>query len=96
MLRRNGISLRAIRERVTNDEIRAGTGLLLRRTAGAPSPIFAAAALTALPDRACRWPAGDPSKAEFSFCREPRLGRHFYCQNHLEAAYRQEGNRNGV
>jgi len=86
MLRRNGISLRAIREPVTNGETRPGTGLLLRRTSGSPSAVFGAAALTSLPDSACRWPSGDPDKPEFSFCTKTRLGRHSYCEGHLAAA----------
>ncbi len=91
LLRRNGISLRAVREQAASKDRRLGTGLLLRRTGGGPSAAFGAAALAALPDSSCRWPLGDPSEPEFSFCTLPRCRRHSYCEHHLaRARYRLE------
>jgi GcrA cell cycle regulator len=86
LLRRNGISLRGIREQIGKKEFGPGLGLLLRRSASTPSATFGAAALASLPESSCRWPSGDPANPGFSFCSERRLRRHSYCSRHLEAA----------
>jgi hypothetical protein len=89
-LRRQGISLRALREKAKKAEIYKGTGLLLRRPAAGPSAAYGAAALSNLPDGACRWPLGDPARPGFAFCGAPRLGRRSYCGSHLGQAVQQE------
>ncbi len=82
VLRRHGISLRALREKAKKPES-GGTGLLLRRTSGAPSAIYGATALASLPDGACRWPLGDPAEPGFAFCGAAKLLRHSYCPEHF-------------
>jgi GcrA cell cycle regulator len=89
VLRRHGISLRALRES-GKGSTRPGTGLLLRRTNGAPSATYGALALAALPEGACRWPIGDPAKRSFAFCGAPRLGRRSYCAKHFAQALQCE------
>jgi hypothetical protein len=61
VLRRNGISLRALRDHAKKEEVSEGGGLVVRRPLG-PSATCGAAALEALPDRACRWSLGDPAE----------------------------------
>jgi len=90
VLRRHGISLRALRERAKKPDSYKGTGLLLRRPAAGPSAAYGAAALTLLPDGACRWPLGDPAEPGFAFCGAPRLGRGPYCGGHLGEAFQHE------
>jgi hypothetical protein len=89
-LRRQGISLRALREYTKKAENYKGTGLLLRRPAAGPSAAYGAAALAFLADGACRWPLGDPAGPGFAFCGAPRLGRRSYCGVHLGQALRHE------
>jgi GcrA cell cycle regulator len=89
-LRRQGISLRALRERARRGENHKGTGLLLRRPAAGPSAVYGAAALAFLADSACRWPLGDPAGPGFAYCGAPRLGRRPYCGVHLSQAVRHE------
>jgi hypothetical protein len=89
-LRRQGISLRALREKVRKAKNYKGTGLLLRRPAAGPFAVYGAAALAFLPDGACRWPLGDPAGPGFAFCGAPRLGRRPYCGLHLGQAFRHE------
>ncbi|MGO9546398.1 MAG: GcrA family cell cycle regulator [Rhodomicrobium sp.] len=86
-LRRNGISLRAIRREAKKGERLEGTGLVVRRSNVGPSATFGAAALFVLPDGACRWPLGDPAERGFAFCGAPRLGRASYCRDHLHRAF---------
>jgi GcrA cell cycle regulator len=90
-LRRHGISLRAIRQYGRSASVSERIGLLIRRSPAGPSAIYGAAALAALPDGACRWPLGDPSKPSFAFCSAPRFGRASYCQHHLAKASAREG-----
>jgi hypothetical protein len=89
-LRRQGISLRALRDKAKKGDHCKGTGLLLRRPAAGPSAVYGAAALAILPDGACRWPLGDPAGPGFAFCGAPRLGRAPYCGIHLGQALRHE------
>jgi hypothetical protein len=89
-LRRQGISLRAIRESAKKAENYKGTGVLLRRPAGSPSAVYGAAALSLLPDYACRWPLGDPAEPGFAFCGAPRPRRQPYCGGHLSQALHDE------
>jgi len=93
VLRRQGISLRALREKAKKAEHHKGTGLLLRRPAAGPSAVYGAAVLAFLPDGACRWPLGDPAKPGFAFCGAPRLSRRPYCSSHLSQAL-QHGDAN--
>ncbi len=86
-LRRNGISLRAIREYSKRRERSQSAGLVVRRPAGSPSAIYGAAALERLPDDACRWSMGDPAEPDFAFCSAPVLGRWPYCPAHLAKAF---------
>ncbi len=90
LLRRNGISLRALRERAKREEISEG-GLVVRRSTLAPSATYGAAALENLPDDACRWSFGDPAEPDFAFCGQPVMGRSPYCSIHLEKAFHHEG-----
>jgi GcrA cell cycle regulator len=90
VLRRQGISLRALREKARRAENYKGTGLLLRRPAAGPSAVYGAAALAFLPDSACRWPLGDPAGPGFAYCGAPRLGRRPYCGLHVSQALRHE------
>jgi GcrA cell cycle regulator len=89
-LRRQGISLRAIRQYGRKERATEGLGVVVRRSAEGPSAVYAAAALATLPDGACRWPLGDPSKPDFAFCAAPRLGRASYCRHHLAKAFEPE------
>ena len=66
VLRRNGISLRAIREHAKRKEPSEG-GLVVRRSTIGPSATYGAAALENLPDHACRWSLGDPADPNFAF-----------------------------
>lgn len=89
-LRRAGISLRALRHHAKKEQVSEGMGVVVRRSAVGPSAIYGAAALGILPDGACRWPVGDPSEPDFSFCGAPRLGRSSYCCDHLARAFERE------
>jgi len=89
-LRRHGISLRAIRQYSRKERATEGIGVVVRRSTEGPSAVYAAAALAILPDGACRWPVGDPSKPDFAFCAAPRFGRASYCQHHLAKAFEPE------
>ncbi len=89
-LRRQGISLRAIRQYSRKERATEGLGVVVRRSTEGPSAVYAAAALATLPDGACRWPLGDPSKPDFAFCAAPRLGRASYCRHHLAKAFEPE------
>jgi hypothetical protein len=82
VLRRNGISLRALRQEARKRENNEQGGLVIRRSNIGPSATYGAAALAALPDNACRWPLGDPAEADFAFCGAPRFGRGPYCRCH--------------
>jgi GcrA cell cycle regulator len=88
-LRRRGISLRALREAAMKGENKA-TGLLLRRPITGPAAAYGAAALTLLPDGACRWPLGDPAEPGFAFCGAPQMGRWPYCSRHRGQAIQHE------
>jgi GcrA cell cycle regulator len=90
VLRRQGISLRAIRETAKRAENHKGTGLLLRRPAAGPTATYGAAALSLLPEGACRWPLGDPAEPGFAFCGAPRVRLRPYCGSHLGQALRHE------
>ena len=93
-LRRNGISLRAVRQYAKKPSSSEGLGLVIRRSTAGPSAVHGAAALLLLPDRACRWPLGDPSKPDFAFCCAPRFGHASYCRQHLAEAF-EAGDRHG-
>jgi GcrA cell cycle regulator len=93
-LRRHGISLRAVREYAKKTSVSEGMGVVVRRSTAGPSAVYGAAALVLLPDGACRWPLGDPSKPDFSFCGAARFGRASYCRHHLAEAF-EPGNRHG-
>ncbi len=87
VLRRNGISLRALREEAKKRESSEGGGLVIRRSNIGPSASYGAAALASLPDGACRWPLGDPAEPDFAFCGAPRPGRGPYCRCHRSLAF---------
>ncbi len=89
-LRRNGISLRAIRQCNKKANASEGLGLVVRRSTAGPSAVYGAAALAMLPEGACRWPLGDPSKQDFAFCGAARSGRASYCRHHLVKAFEPE------
>jgi GcrA cell cycle regulator len=89
VLRRNGISLRALRDHAKKEEVSEGGGLVVRRPLG-PSATYGAAALEALPDRACRWSLGDPAEPGFAFCGAPIAGRWPYCPAHVAQAFHHE------
>jgi hypothetical protein len=88
VLRRNGISLRAIREHAKRKESSEG-GLVVRRSTIGPSATYGAAALEKLPDHACRWSLGDPADPNFSFCGAPVAGRAPYCTTHLGQSFQR-------
>ena len=88
VLRRNGISLRALREHARKKDSTEG-GLVVRRSAIGPSAIYGAAALENLPNGACRWALGDPAEPDFSFCGAPVAGRSPYCTTHLGQAFQR-------
>lgn len=90
LLRRNEISLRALRDGKKREEI-SERGLVVRRSSIGPSATYGAAALEALPSGACRWPVGDPAEPDFCFCGAPSAGHRPYCSAHLAQAFRQEG-----
>ena len=87
-LRRNGISLRAIREHAKRKEPSEG-GLVVRRSTIGPSATYGAAALENLPDHACRWSLGDPADPNFAFCGAPVAGRAPYCTTHLGQSFQR-------
>ncbi len=88
VLRRNGISLRALREHARRKETSEG-GLVVRRSTIGPSATYGAAALESLPNDACRWSLGDPAEPNFTFCGAPVAGRSPYCTTHLGQAFRR-------
>lgn len=88
VLRRNGISLRALREHAKRKEPSEG-GLVVRRSTIGPSATYGAAALENLPNDACRWSLGDPADPNFTFCGEPVAGRSPYCNTHLGQAFQR-------
>jgi len=90
LLRRNGISLRALRDRAKREEKTEG-GLVVRRSALGPSATYGAAALEKLPDGACRWSLGDPAEPGFQFCGAPVDGRSPYCGKHRVQAFHRRG-----
>jgi GcrA cell cycle regulator len=90
VLRRNGISLRALREQAKRKEVSEGGGLVIRRTPG-PSATYGAAALESLADSACRWSLGDPAEPDFAFCGAPVSGRWPYCPVHVSQAFQYGG-----
>ena len=90
VLRRNGISLRALREHSRRKESAEG-GLVVRRSTIGPSATYGAAALENLPNNACRWSLGDPAEPNFTFCGAPVAGRSPYCATHHGQAF-QRGN----
>jgi len=85
-LRRNGISVRALRREAKKNAGSESAGLVIRRSSVGPSATYGAAALAVLPDGACRWPLGDPAEPNFAFCGAPRLKRASYCCDHLRQA----------
>ncbi|MFY9640950.1 MAG: GcrA family cell cycle regulator [Rhodomicrobium sp.] len=91
VLRRNGISLRALRQHVKDGQPIEGMGLVIRRSKGGSSATYGAAALADLDEGACRWPQGDPAKPGFAFCGAPKLGRASYCRDHLSQAFERDG-----
>jgi GcrA cell cycle regulator len=88
VLRRNGISLRALREHAKRKEPSEG-GLVVRRSTIGPSATYGAAALENLPNDACRWSLGDPADPNFTFCGAPVAGRSPYCNTHLGQAFQR-------
>ena len=90
VLRRHGISLRALREHAKKEERPEG-GLVVRRSTTGPSATYGAAALEKLPDNACRWSLGDPAEPDFAFCGAPVKGRSPYCASHLGQAFLRGG-----
>ncbi|MGA7326335.1 MAG: GcrA family cell cycle regulator [Rhodomicrobium sp.] len=89
-LRRNGISLRALRQQARKQEASQISGLTVRRSSLAPSASFGAAALDELDDESCRWPLGDPAEPGFAFCSAKIEGRGSYCTSHLAQAFLRE------
>ncbi|MBJ7535210.1 hypothetical protein JDN40_13935 [Rhodomicrobium vannielii ATCC 17100] len=89
LLRRNGISLRALREHARRVEPQDG-GLIVRRSVAGPSAIYGAAALEHLPDGACRWPLGDPAEPDFSFCGCKAEPGRSYCKKHWQLAFQRQ------
>ncbi len=92
VLRRNGISLRALREHAKKNGSSEG-GLVVRRSTIGPSATYGAAALENLPDGACRWSLGDPAEPNFTFCGAPVAGRSPYCTTHLGQAFHRGGSK---
>ena len=86
LMLRNKISIRHVRKpRVAE---RALGGVVARRPVQAPAAIYGGDRLAELPDHACRWPIGDPSQADFSFCGAPRASvLSSYCPQHMARAY---------
>jgi len=87
VLRRNGISLRTLRERARKEPSEGG--LVVRRSTIGPSATYGAAALENLPNNACRWSLGDPAEPNFTFCGAPVAGRSPYCTTHLGQAFQR-------
>lgn len=88
VLRRNGVSLRALREQAKRKEPSEG-GLVVRRSSIGPSATYGAAALEKLGNNVCRWPIGDPADPNFRFCGAPVAGRSPYCCTHFELAFQR-------
>lgn len=89
-LRRNGVSLRALRfsakwEEPTED------GLVVRRSKVGPSAAYGAAALEDLAEDSCHWPCGDPAEPDFAFCHAPAMKGRSYCAEHMAQAFRRGG-----
>ena len=87
VLRRNGISLRAIRENAKGRQKSENGGLSVRRPASGPSATYGASALVELRDNCCRWPIGDPSEPDFAFCGGKTARLRSYCQTHRSLAF---------
>ena len=88
VLRRNGVSLRALREHAKRKEPSEG-GLVVRRSTIGPSATYGAAALEKLAHNQCRWSLGDPADPNFRFCGAPVVGRSPYCSTHLALAFQR-------
>jgi hypothetical protein len=80
-----GLSIRQLRRAAAPAPVLQG--VVVRRSAGGPAAAFGADALAELPDRACRWPIGDPAEPGFRFCGAPKVAGRSYCQHHLGIAY---------
>jgi GcrA cell cycle regulator len=92
-LRRHGISIRFVRR---GDRPRKSlAGVRVQRPASGVAATYGAAALVALPDRACHWPLGDPAEPGFQFCGTPRASlMTSYCPNHEAQAHLPAHTRN--
>jgi GcrA cell cycle regulator len=44
--------------------------------------------LTDIAERKCRWPIGDPARADFVFCGNDAIAGFTYCAGHARLAYR--------
>lgn len=87
LLRRNGISLRALREHARKNTAKESGGVVVRRSAVGPSAVYGAAALADLADSACHWPLGDPAEPDFHFCGAKALRGKSYCPVHQGRAF---------
>ena len=52
--------------------------------------------LLEMKERSCRWPNGDPKKADFSFCGLDALPGIPYCGEHASVAYQTNGKKFNV
>lgn len=88
-LRRHGLSIREIREAAEREKPTISE-IVVRRPVGGPPATYGAKALAKLPDRACRWPIGDPAKRGFRFCGKKRSRHPSYCAHHAAVAREPE------
>ena len=47
-------------------------------------------AISRLNETSCRYPEGDPSSTDFSFCMQPALPNKSYCAGHYAIVYRDD------
>jgi GcrA cell cycle regulator len=64
-----------VRRRIAPARAPAGTPALM-------AELLPTATVLTLTEKSCRWPIGDPDRAEFGFCGRERDGKGPYCQGH--------------
>jgi GcrA cell cycle regulator len=51
--------------------------------------------LNEIAEHKCRWPIGDPARADFAFCGNDAIAGFTYCAGHARLAYRVPARRHG-
>ena len=78
----------AIRMRASAGGCRDGAAESFATTQAPPVESARRCSLLELAGCGCRWPLGDPGKADFGFCGNDAIAGFSYCAGHLRMAYR--------